>query len=212
MRKMCQKVAEAAEREELMEQTIYYQMYQDELEKILPCSEEEQKQLVLRLVQGDSQVKKRLVEGNLERVMSIAEEYTGKGVRIEDLVAEGNLALALAVEEYQEGDFIFFAEQAVRSAIEAALKEEDRYDETGANLAAMVNVMNEVSTRLAKEYGREATVTEIAEKMKMEEDQIRELMKIALSAVSASVPQEKQEEMYLDEDMVSDTEEMDLPE
>lgn len=209
---MCQKAAEAAEREELMEQTIYYQMYQNELEKILPCSEEEQKLLVLRLVQGDAQAKKRLVEGNLERVMSIAEEYADKGVRIEDLVAEGNLALALAVEEYQEGDFIFFAERAVRSAIEAALKEEDRYDETGANLAAMVNVMNEVSTRLAKEYGREATVTEIAEKMKMEEDQIRELMKIALSAVSASVPQEKQEEMYLDEDMVSDTEDMDLPE
>lgn len=210
---MCQKAVEAAEREELMEQTIYYQMYQNELEKILPCSEEEQMQLVLRLLQGDVQAKKRLVEGNLGRVISIAEEYADKGVRIEDLVAEGNLALALAVEEYQEGDFIIFAEQAVRSAIEAALTEEDRYDETGANLAAMVNVMNEVSTRLAKEYGREATVKEIAEKMKMEEDQIRELMKIALSAVSVSVPQEKQEEMYLDEDMVSDAEEdIDMPE
>ncbi len=187
-----------------MEETIYYRMYQEELRKIVPCSAQEREALVQRLAKGDAQAKKRLVEGNLEWVVAIAQEYAGKGVKMEDLVAEGNLALALAVEQYREGDFLQQAKACVRTAIQSALEDEEGYAQTGENVAAMINVMNEVSTRLAEEYEREATVAEIARKMRMEEDQIRELMKMALSAASANVAEEQEEEFYLDDEMVSE--------
>lgn len=187
-----------------MEEKIYYEMYQEELKNIVPCSLEEQKELIEMLLQGDETVAKRLVEGNLFRVIKIAQEFVDKGVLVEDLVAEGNLALTLAVDSYVTGDFNEFVEDAIRSAMKEIVAEQESYGETGINLAAMLNVLDEVSRRLAEEYGREATVTEIAEKMKMSEEQIKQLTKMALDAVSASVPEESEEEMYVEQDMLSD--------
>lgn len=187
-----------------MEEKIYYEMYQEELRDITPCSSEEQKELVEKLLQGDETASMRLVEGNLARVITIAQQYADKGVLIEDLVAEGNLALTLAVGAYVAGDFDEFVKEAIQNAMADVVAEQERYGETGINLAAMLNVLDEVSKRLAEEYGREATVTEIAEKMKMSEEQIKQLTKMALDAVSASVPGESEEEMYVEEDMISD--------
>lgn len=187
-----------------MEEKIYYKMYQEELEGIVPCSPREQKELVNKLLQGDNTVVSRLVEGNLARVIVIAQEFDDKGVLIEDLVAEGNLALALAVDSYIVGDFDVYIEDAIRTAMKEIVEEQAKFGEAGTNLAVLLNVLDEVSKRLAEQYGREATVTEIAEKMKMSEDTIKQLTKMALDAVSASVQSEEEEEMYVEEDMLSE--------
>lgn len=95
------------------------------------------------------------------------------------------MALVLAVEEYKDGDFLENLETAVKKALEEIIEDQRQALKTGEEVAARVNVLQEVSKILAKELGREATVEELAEKMKMSEEEIREIMKITLDAISA---------------------------
>ena len=75
---------------------------------------------------------------------------------------------------------------SVRPALDAIVEEQKDEKEVGEELAARVNVLQTVSQVLLKELGREATLSELAEKMKMTEDEIRDIMKLALDAVNVS--------------------------
>lgn len=96
------------------------------------------------------------------------------------------MALTAAVRGFSGGDFQKFLEQEVRKALEAALKEQKMEQNIEEEITARVNVLQQVSSVLAKELGREATVKELAEKMKMTEDEIKDIMKITLDAVNVS--------------------------
>lgn len=165
----------------------FYQMYLEEMEDILPCTKEEQERLLKEAAQGRKEAKKRLVEGNLRIALQYAKEFDGRGVLLTDLVQEANMALMMAVEEYDlvdDGpDFDGFVGQRIKSALGAALEEEQFADQTGEELAARVNVLQRVSQALAQELGREATVEELADKMKMTVEEIKGIMKIAMDAI-----------------------------
>ena len=91
--------------------------------------------------------------------------------------AEGAQALA---------PFRALVKASVIQALEAALEEQKVSEQVGEELLARVNVLQEVSRRMAEELGREATVAELAEKMKMTEDEIKDIMKLTLDAMSVS--------------------------
>ena len=97
------------------------------------------------------------------------------------------MALMMAAAEYdgsrnwREG-----LEERIRQGIEAALEEQRAEAEVEENMAARVNVLQTVSQVMAKELGREATVDELAEKMKMTPDEIKEIMKLALDALTVN--------------------------
>ena len=156
----------------------------EELKDIRPLEEDEKKELLTALAAGDPQVSARLIEGSLGQVLRIAEGYTEKGVLLEDLVQEGNMALALAVGEYAEGDFDTFVEGRIRQAMESLIEDQEAQAKTGEELVARVNVLQQVSKLMAEELGREATVEELAEKMKMTADEIKDIMKLTLDAMS----------------------------
>lgn len=166
----------------------FYQMYLEEMEEITPCTGEEQDKLVEEIKKGNQEAKKRLVEGNLRIALEYAKEFEGKGVLLTDLVQEANMALFLAVDEYAaaggENGFDSYVGQKIKKALELAVEEEQFADQTGEELAARVNVLTQISQTLAAELGREATVEELAEKMKMSVDEIQGIMKIAMDAVS----------------------------
>ena len=166
----------------------FYQMYLDEMGDITPCTAEEQLRLIDDLRNGKEEAKKRLVEGNLRVALEYAKEFDGKGVLLSDLVQEANMALIMAVEEYVlaggEAGFDSYVSQKIKKALEVAVEEQQFADRTGEELAARVNVLQHISQMLVKELGREATVEELAEKMKMSVDEIREIMKMAMEAVS----------------------------
>src|SRR5699024_7028618 len=124
------------------------------------------------------------IEGNLKRVLEYAKEYDGRGLPMGDLVQEGNMALTALAMEYESGAFQELLRERVRACIEAALEEQRMEAEIEENVAARVNVRQEVSRGMAKELGREATVEELAAKMKMPEDEIRDIMKVTLDAVN----------------------------
>lgn len=198
-----------------------FNMYLRELEGIFSCGEEEQDALIKKVVLGDTEARNRLVEGNLYRAMEIAGEFAKSGVSAADLVSEANLALTMAVEQYANdhmpaptlfvqsdplrggtasgADFTVFMEQYVKACLEDYTEEEKQTDLASEKIASLMNLMDEVTLRLAKEYEREATLEEIAGAMKMEPEEVKVLMKMALEAASASVPEETEETLYVDE-------------
>ena len=166
----------------------FYQMYLEEMGEITPCTGEEQLKLISDLRKGNQEAKKRLIEGNLRTTLEYAKEYDGKGVLLSDLVQEANMALLMAVEEYAkaggENGFDSYVAEKIKKALELAVEEEASADQTGEELAARVNVLQQIAQTLAAELGREATVEELADKMKMSVDEIRGIMKMAMDAVS----------------------------
>lgn len=166
----------------------FYQMYLEEMRDISPCTKEENAQLLKDAADGDEEAKKRLIEGNLQVALDCAKEYNGKGVLLTDLVQEANMALTMAVGELSGGtedkDFEGFVMARIKKALEFVVVEEQFESKTGEELTARVNVLQTVSQVLAKELGREATVEELADKMKMTVEEVRDIMKMAMDAIS----------------------------
>lgn len=169
-------------------QDDFYQMYLEEMEDISPCTKEETEMLLKEIKEGNKEAKKRLVEGNLKTALSYAKEFDGKGVLLTDLVQEANIALMMAVDRYDgspiKDEFDRFAGDLMNEFLLEAVQEEVSAEQTGEELAARVNVLQTVSSVLAKELGREATIEELADKMKMTVEEIHGFMKIALDAMS----------------------------
>ena len=75
-------------------------------------------------------------------------------------------------------------EKRIREAVEDALKLQDTEDKIEEEVTARVNVLKDISASMAKELGREATVEELAERIKLSADETRDMMKITLDAMS----------------------------
>ena len=169
----------------------FYQMYLEEMKAITPCTQEENTQLLNDAAAGDEGARKRLIEGNLEAALTCAKAYDGKRVLLTDLVAEANMALTMAVTEFLtnpgDGDFEGFLTARMKEALDLAVEEEESAEQTGEELAARVNVLQTVSQALARELGREATVEEL--------DEVKDIMKMAMDAMSMNAENADLEEL-----------------
>lgn len=96
------------------------------------------------------------------------------------------MALLLALDVYQEGDFREQIRALAEERLEAAIEAQRREKQAEEEIAARVNVLKDISKMMAEELGREATVEELAEKMKMTTQDIKDIMKVTLDAMSVS--------------------------
>lgn len=102
-------------------------IYLDEIGKEQLLSNEEECQLAERIAKGDERALQKLIEANLKFVVSVARQYKGKGVDMEDLVSEGNIGLMKAAVKYDAGRgvrFVNFAVVYIRQAIEKAIDQQ----------------------------------------------------------------------------------------
>lgn len=165
-----------------------YQMYLEEIETISPCTPEEETELLCRIKLGDQQARNRLLEGSLHYIAELTKPYAGQGLPMGDLIQEANMALLLSLDLYGSRELTFRelvkaeVEQAIRAALNAQKQEKDVEEE----MLARVNVLKDISAKMAEELGREATVEELAETMKMTTDEIKDIMKLTLDAMSVS--------------------------
>lgn len=188
----------------------FYEMYLEEMWQVAPVTEAERAMLLAAVTQGDERARNRLVEGSLHRALELAKEYEGRELPISDLVQEANTALMLAAVEYDgSADWEELMEGRIREAVELALSEQRTELDIEENMAARVNVLQTVSQVLAKELGREATVEELAAKMKMTEDEIKDIMKLALDALTVNGEGQVAEGRDESRDMASGYEEAD---
>ena len=163
-----------------------FKMYLDEVEGIESLSSDENRMLAEKLSAGHESVKDRLIEGNLRTVLLMVQDYLGRGVLAGDLVQEANMALVVAVREYRSelGGFDEFLEEQVRKALLAAVEEQSREEKTAEKMVDRVNTLKDLSRDMAEELGREATVEELARRMELTADEIRDIMKMTLDAMS----------------------------
>ncbi len=164
----------------------YYQMYLDELKEIKPCDDKEREILLPGAASGNEAARARLIEGHLIFALAIAKDYRDKGLPMSDLVQEANLALTMAASEYRDGDFLALTKERITACLQAALEEQQAETKVEETMLARVNVLQEVSKTMADELGREATVEELAERMQMTSEEIRDIMKLAVDALSVT--------------------------
>ena len=175
-------------------------MYLKEIGKVPLLSAEEEIELAKRMENGDEAAKKRLSEANLRLVVSIAKRYVGRGMLFLDLIQEGNLGLIKAVEkfDYRKGyKFSTYATWWIRQAITRAIADQARTIRIPVHMVETINKLIRVSRQLLQELGREPTPEEIADKMDMSVERVREILKISQEPVSLETPIGEEEDSHL---------------
>jgi len=175
-------------------------MYLKDIGRVPLLSGEEEIELAQRMQDGDETAKQRLSEANLRLVVSIAKRYVGRGMLFLDLIQEGNLGLMKAVEkfDYSKGfKFSTYATWWIRQSITRAIADQARTIRIPVHMVETINKLTRVTRILLQDLGREPTAEEIAEKMGISVERVREIQKIAQDPVSLETPIGEEEDSHL---------------
>ena len=175
-------------------------MYLKEIGKVPLLEAERELYLAECMAKGDEKAKDELVEANLRLVVSIAKRYVGKGMFFLDLIQEGNLGLMKAVEkfDYTKGyKFSTYATWWIRQAITRAIADQARTIRIPVHMVETIHKVSRCQRQLLQELGHEATAEEVAERIGMSPEKVREIMKIAQDPVSLETPIGEEEDSHL---------------
>ena len=175
-------------------------MYLKEIGKVPLLTAEEEIELAKRMEAGDEKAKQKLAEANLRLVVSIAKRYVGRGMLFLDLIQEGNLGLIKAVEkfDYEKGyKFSTYATWWIRQAITRAIADQARTIRIPVHMVETINKLIRESRQLLQELGREPLPEEIAERMGISVERVREILKISQEPVSLESPIGEEEDSHL---------------
>ena len=166
-------------------------VYLREIGRVDLLTADEEIILAKRIKQGDPIAKRQLTEANLRLVVSIAKKYVGRGLALLDLIQEGNIGLARAVEkfDYRKGfKFSTYATWWIRQAITRAIADQARTIRIPVHMVETINKFTHTQRRLAQELGREPTLEELSSELDMDIKKIRYIKKISQDIVSLEAP------------------------
>ena len=175
-------------------------MYLKEIGRISLLSSEEEANISKRVADGDEEAKRILAESNLRLVVSIAKRYVGRGLLFLDLIQEGNIGLMKAVEkfDYDKGyKFSTYATWWIRQAITRALADQARTIRVPVHMVETINKMSRIQRQLTLELNREPSDEEVAKKMGISVEKVREVLKISQEPVSLETPIGEEEDSHL---------------
>ena len=175
-------------------------MYLKEIGRISLLSLEEETALSERISNGDEEAKNILAESNLRLVVSIAKRYVGRGMLFLDLIQEGNIGLMKAVEKFDANKgykFSTYATWWIRQAITRAIADQARTIRVPVHMVETINKLSRFQRQLTLELNREPTDEELAKKMGMTVDRVREVIKIAQDPVSLETPIGEEDDSHL---------------
>jgi len=162
-------------------------LYLKEINNTPLLSRDDEKRLAKRIKKGSEEALHSLVKANLRFVVSIAKQYVNQGLSLADLINEGNLGLIKAAHRFDEKrgfKFISYAVWWIRQAMLQALAEQSRIVRLPLNRAGTLYRIGKISRQLDQELGRTPEVDEIAEKLDLSVEEVRDTMKIANSHLS----------------------------
>lgn len=175
-------------------------MYLKEIGVVPLLTSEEEKVLAVAVAEGDLEAKQRLAEANLRLVVSIAKRYVGRGMQFLDLIQEGNMGLMKAVDkfDYSKGfKFSTYATWWIRQAITRAIADQARTIRIPVHMVETINKLVREQRNLLQELGQDPTPEQIAERMEMTPDKVREILKIAQEPVSLETPIGEEDDSHL---------------
>lgn len=175
-------------------------MYLKEIGTVPLLTNDEEKELAVAVAAGDLQAKQRLAEANLRLVVSIAKRYVGRGMQFLDLIQEGNMGLMKAVDkfDYEKGfKFSTYATWWIRQAITRAIADQARTIRIPVHMVETINKLVREQRNLLQELGQDPTPEQIAERMDMTPDKVREILKIAQEPVSLETPIGEEDDSHL---------------
>jgi RNA polymerase primary sigma factor len=146
---------------------------------------EEELSLANRVAQGDPEARDHMARANLRLVISLAAKYLGRGLALEDLVAEGNLGLMRAVEGYdpsKETRFVTYASFWIKQSLRSAVQRQGRSVRMPAYTHSLLLKWHRASDALSERLGRAPTDEEIGEELKLS----KQKFKVALQSLHAA--------------------------
>ncbi len=175
-------------------------MYLKEIGRINLLSSDEEFEYAKLAEQGDEYAKKMLAESNLRLVVSIAKRYVGRGMLFLDLIQEGNIGLMKAVDKFDPSKgykFSTYATWWIRQAITRAIADQARTIRIPVHMVETINKLARVQRQLTQELNREPTEEEIAKKIGLSVDKVREVYKISQDPVSLETPIGEEDDSHL---------------
>jgi RNA polymerase primary sigma factor len=166
-------------------------LYLHEINKTPLLKREEEQALARRIRKGDQDALDQLVRANLRFVVSIAKQYANQGLSLEDLINDGNVGLIKAAHRFDEKrgyKFISYAVWWIRQAMLQSLAEHSRIVRLPLNRAGTLYRIGKASRQLDQELGRSPSAHEIAKKLQISEEEVKDTMHIANTHVSLDDP------------------------
>ncbi|HWP49784.1 MAG TPA: RNA polymerase sigma factor RpoD/SigA [Candidatus Limnocylindrales bacterium] len=174
-------------------------LYLQEIGRIPTTTREEEKELAQRIQKGDREALNRLVEGNLKFVVKVAQGFQGTGLPLSDLINEGNLGLIEAAKRFDPAKnvkFISYAVWWIRQAILRALSEKGRTIRLPLKQEGLAVKLGKISQELSQE-GKELTLKEIAERMDISEEEVRDIQEFSQRPLSLDMSTTDDEKVTL---------------
>jgi RNA polymerase primary sigma factor len=168
-----------------------FNKYLKEVSNLDMISPELEIELAKQIKSGNKKAQEKLITANLRFVISVAKQYLGRGLEIDDLVSEGNLGLIKAAEKFDETrgiKFISFAVWWIRQSILQAIADNSRIVRLPLNQINALNKINSAQSQLEQELGRQATAIELSEYLGIDEDKIELSIKSSQKATSLDLP------------------------
>lgn len=175
-------------------------MYLREIGKIPLLSHDEELEYAKRALEGDDWAQKQLVEANLRLVVSIAKKHTNRGLKLLDLIQEGNIGLMKAVEkfEYTKGyKFSTYATWWIRQAITRAIADQGRTIRIPVHMIETINKIKKEARIYLQETGKDATPEVLAERLGMEVEKVKAIQEMNQDPISLETPVGSEEDSEL---------------
>jgi len=182
-------------------------MYLREIGQIPLLSYEQELDYAKKALEGDEWATKQIIEANLRLVVSIAKKHTNRGLKLLDLIQEGNIGLMKAVEkfEYSKGyKFSTYATWWIRQAITRAIADQGRTIRIPVHMIETINKIKKEARIYLQETGKDATPEVLAERLEMEIDKVKAIQEMNQDPISLETPVGSEEDSELG-DFVEDS-------
>ncbi|HBH05630.1 MAG TPA: RNA polymerase subunit sigma [Flavobacteriales bacterium] len=165
--------------------------YLSDVSKESMVTPEEEVALAVRIKQGDKAALNKLVNANLRFVISVAKQYQGHGLTLEDLIAEGNIGLITAAKRFDETKgfkFISYAVWWIRQSIMQAIAENSRVVRLPLNKVSAIQKISHAFSKLEQRHERAPSNQEISELLETNSNSVADLFTYSQKQVSVDAP------------------------
>ncbi len=172
--------------EDILPDSPMFQMYLEELKDLPEYSEEEQIAMYQALLAGDESMVRKILDGWMKNVLTMAKKLALSSEGFEDVVQEGNMALFLKLSDLcgskEKCDVESELEQAIEEAMKASIREMAGEDDSENAILGKVSLVNEAKNYLAKEKGSEPSMQEVGDYTKMSQEELTDIYELIKKA------------------------------